>query len=227
MIAVDIVSFGDPARDDDVRICLRHALYQILEQAFDDSSVAWQACLREDHGDGLLIVAPAGVPTAALIDPLVDRLRAGLRRHNRMSSEPAKIRLRMAIHAGHTYLDANGVTGHAVISLFRMLEAPAFKRIFAVRPADFGLIASDYIYDEVIRHGPGLIDPEMYHSITVRLKETHARAWVYFPSALSPARKSRPTRRILGTNREQTRDLRSPRCTAAQRAARGNCAHEV
>jgi hypothetical protein len=187
MIAVDIVSFGDPLRDDDVRIFLRRALYRILEEALGDSGVAWRACRREDRGDGALIVVPPGVPTSALIDPLADHLRAGLRRHNRMASKPAKIRLRMAIHSGHVYLDANGMAGHALICLFRMLESPEFKRTFAVTSAEFGLVASDYVYDEVIRHGPGLIDPTTYHPITVNVKETHARGWVYFPPTLSLA----------------------------------------
>lgn len=181
VVAFDVVGFGDRRRDDEVQLYVRAGLYRILEEAFEDTGVPWRECHREDRGDGVLIVVPALVATELLISPLAERVRAGLRRHNKLSSEPAQIRLRMALHAGHVRFDAYGVAGQTLVHAFRLLEAPAFKAAFAATGRELGCVVSDRLYDDVIRHGPGLIDPDLYDAISVSVKETEARAWVHFP----------------------------------------------
>jgi hypothetical protein len=181
IVAFDIVGFGDRRRDDDVQLYVRASLYRILEKAFDAAGVPWHACHREDRGDGVLVVVPAPASAEPLISPLTDRVRAGLRRHNKVSSEAAQIRLRMVLHAGHVYFDPYGVAGQTLIHAFRLLDAPAFKTAFAASRCELGFVVSDRLYDDVIRHGPGLIDPDLYDAISVSLKETEARAWVHFP----------------------------------------------
>jgi hypothetical protein len=183
--AFDVVAFGDRRRDDDVQVHVRTELYRILREAFDRSAVAWHGCHHEDRGDGVLVIVPPLVSVELLIDPLIDRVRAGLRRHNKLSSEAAQIRLRMALHAGHVRFDEHGVAGHALIHVFRMLEAPTFKTAFAASGSELGLIASDRLYEEVIRHGPGLIDPGVYEPVHVSVKETRTQAWVHFPPGIS------------------------------------------
>ncbi len=201
MLAVDIKAFNHPERDEDVQRFLRAAMYDLLAGAFDGSCVQWSACHREDRGDGVLVVAPQGTPETALIDPLVDHLRAGLRRHNKLCSDLAAIRLRMAVHAGQVHFDQNGISGHAVTHLFRMLEAAAFKRAFAASDADFALVTSAALYDDVISRGPGLIDPDMYAPINIRCKETRARAWLYLPPVRNPFLHSvSSSRRPAGTS---------------------------
>ncbi len=186
MLAIDIKAFNNRERGEAVQRFLRAAMYELLASAFDRSRLAWMACHHEDRGDGVLVVAPAGVPAAALIDPVVDHLRAGIRLHNKICSDVAKIRLRMSVHAGQVHFDDNGVCGIAVTHLFRMLEAAAFKRAFAASGADFALVTSDALYGEVISQGPGLIDPDMYAPITIRCKETRGRAWLYLPPVRNP-----------------------------------------
>lgn len=175
ILAFDIVGFGDRRRDDDVQLYVRASLYRLLEKAFDAVGVPWRACHREDRGDGVLVVVPALVSTEPLISPLADRLRAGLRRHNKLSSDAAQIRLRMVLHTGHVHFDPYGVAGQPLIHAFRLLEAPAFKSAFAATRCELGFVVSDRVYDDVIRHGPGLIDPDVYDAIGVSLKETEAR----------------------------------------------------
>ncbi|MDN3353062.1 hypothetical protein [Actinomadura sp. DC4] len=181
VLAFDVVGFGDRRRDDDVQLYVRDALYRIIERAFGSVGAPWRACHREDRGDGVLVVVPAHISTELLISPLAERVRAGLRRHNKLSSEAAQIRLRMALHAGHVHFDAYGVAGQTLVHAFRLLEAPAFKSAFAATPCELGFVVSDRLYEDVIRHGPGLIDPDLYDAISVSLKETEARAWVHFP----------------------------------------------
>jgi hypothetical protein len=186
MLAVDIKAFNDRQRGEDVLPVLREAMYGMLTRAASSSALSWTACHREDRGDGVLVIAPPGTPETALIDPFVDHLRAGLRRHNKLHSDVATIRLRMSVHAGRVSFDQNGVSGHAVNHLFRMLEAPAFKRAFTGSGTDFALVTSDVLFEDVISQGPGLIDPGMYAPINIRSKETRARAWLYLPPVRHP-----------------------------------------
>lgn len=197
VLAFDIVEFGDRRRDDDVQLHVRAALYRLLQTAFDAVGVPWRACHREDRGDGVLIVVPALISTEPLVSPLADFVRAGLRRHNKLSSEAAQIRLRMVLHAGHVSFDPYGVVGQTLVHAFRLLDAPAFKAALAATRCELGFVVSDRVYDDVIRHGPGLIDPDLYDAISVSLKETEVRAWVYFPpGSVRPALDAWPS--LLG-----------------------------
>jgi hypothetical protein len=181
ILAFDVVAFGDRRRDDDVQVYVRAGLYRILEKAFEAAGLSWRTLHREDRGDGVLVIVPAPFSIESLISPLADWVRAGLRKHNKLSSEAAQIRLRMVLHTGHVYFDEHGVAGHTVIHAFRLLEAPAFKSAFAATRGEFGFVVSDRLYDDVVRHGPGLIDPGLYEAISVSVKETKTRAWMHLP----------------------------------------------
>jgi CRP-like cAMP-binding protein len=189
VFAVDIAGFTDAARDDEVQLAVRRALYRLLIEAFDDALLPWDECLHEDRGDGVLVIIPAQMPSAMVVDPLVNRIRAGLRRHNRLSSTAAQIRLRIAVHIGEVHGDAHGLAGDAVNHLFRLLNATPLKDALAGSRAEAALIVSDYFFDSVVRHGPGLIDPAAFRPVTVALKRTRARGWIHLPDvpkAFSP-----------------------------------------
>ena len=186
MLAVDIQSFNDQRRSEDVQPFMRAAMYGLLQHAFGRAGLTWSRCHHEDRGDGALIIAPPGYPAAALVDPLIDYLRAALRWYNKFCHESVRIHLRVAAHAGNVYFDEHGVSGHAVTHLFRMLEAPTFKDAHATSGADFALVSSEALYEEVISPGHGLIDPDMYAPILIQCKETRGRAWLYLPPVRHP-----------------------------------------
>jgi hypothetical protein len=182
LVAVDVIGFGNPCRDDEAQFLVRQSLYGILQKCFRTSGISWRRSHCEDRGDGVLIVLPHHVPTSVLFDVLVVQLRAGLKKHNQMASDAARIELRMAIHLGHVRFDDWGVSGHSVVQLFRFLEAPDFKQRLAASGAEFGLIISDDLYRELNRQRAGLVEPAAYQRLTVSLKETHAVARAYLPS---------------------------------------------
>jgi class 3 adenylate cyclase len=188
LFGVDIASFTERARDDEMQLYVRSALYRLLSDAFDSSDVPWKICRHEDRGDSVLVVIPAQVPTAAVVNPLIDRLRIGLRKHNKRHSEAAQIQLRVAVHIGEVHRDEHGIAGTAFNHLCRMLDAPVLKRALANARTELALIVSDYFYDSVARHGTGLIDETSFQSVMVEVKETRAPAWMYLPprNALPP-----------------------------------------
>jgi hypothetical protein len=192
-IAVDIVGFGNSKRDEHIQLSVRSSMYQILQEAFNESmrqipqeafrkGTSWDKCLHEDRGDGVIILVPPEFPPGRVIALFPAYLAAGLRRHNKTASEPAEIRLRVAMHTGVVLFDAKGFYGDAVIHVCRLLDAPVFKDALATSTDDLGLLVSDYLYNTVIRHGHDLINPELYHALNVTSKETQCRAWIHFPA---------------------------------------------
>ncbi|MDN3353043.1 hypothetical protein [Actinomadura sp. DC4] len=179
MITIDIAEFG--RRDSEVQVFLREAVYRIAKAACTASGVPWDACHVEDRGDGLVLIAPPDVSVLSLLDPLIFQVRAALRTHNRTASSAARLRLRIAVHAGYVRFDSHGATGSQVIHLFRMVDAPSVKSEFAASGGDWIVVVSDYLYQEVILAGPGLIDPEVFAPVVVSVKETYCLAWVWLP----------------------------------------------
>lgn len=183
LAAVDIIGFGDPRRTNDIQLHLRRAMYEQLAAAFTITALPWWDCYREDRGDGCLIIAPPTTDPDDLLDPLAHHLTALLRRHNRLTGDTTRLRLRLAVHTGYIHPDAHGVTGHALNHTFRLLDAPAFKRALADSDTDLGLIISDQLHTEAIHRG-GHLDPKAYRPLSVTCKQTKkAKAWLWLPPA--------------------------------------------
>lgn len=180
IIGVDITGFG--SRDEHVQDYVRTAMYALLQQGFVDADVPWPTPVwREDRGDGALLTVSSDIPTQWVFDPLVPLICAGLRRHNKVSSEAAQLWLRMAVDAGYVYRDEHGLAGEALVRVARLLDAPAFRQIVASERATLGLVVSPFIYHNVIQPGPGLIDPGRYRRLLMVNKETTTEAWLHLP----------------------------------------------
>jgi hypothetical protein len=179
LFAVDIAGFNGLRRDDEIQMYVHKSLYEMLQAAFDRSDVPWFSCAHEDRGDGVLIVVPPMISVAGLVDPIPERLRGLVRRHNRVSCEAAQIQLRVAAHVGPVHSDGHGFIGRDVTLLCRLLNARSLKRMLADSGAEVAFITSGYVYENVIRRRPSLIDPSLLQPLSVRVKETRTRAWAY------------------------------------------------
>ena len=196
LFAVDIAGFNCLRRDDDIQAYVHESLYTMLRAAFDKSGVPWFTCAHEDRGDGVLLIVPPVIPVAGLVDPIPERLRNLVRRHNRVSCEAARIQLRVAAHIGPVHNDGHGFVGRDVNLLFRLLDARSLKRMLALSGAEVAFITSGYVYENVIRRRPSLVDPGLFQPLSVQVKETRTRAWAYVLGALptSGGRASSPVR---------------------------------
>ena len=191
MFAVDIAGFS--SREPHLQMYLRRVLYRIVPDACDLVGLPWDGCYHEDRGDGILVIAQTGADFDLLLNPLATRIGTALREHNRAASGPARLHLRMSVHAGYVQCDDHGVGGADVIHLFRLLDAPALKTQLADHDDDLALIVSHYLYE--VAKGYRSIDPAGYRPITVDLKETHTRAWIRLPARI--ARGSAPDLRQI------------------------------
>jgi hypothetical protein len=186
LFAVDIAGFTRPDRDDDIRLHLHEELYRILEKALGSSGIPWAGCSREDRGDGVLIVVPPGTACKAIIDPLPERLRGLIRRHNHVSSAAATFQLRAAAHIGPVDHDGNGFIGSDINFLFRMLDSRPLKRALTGSSPELALIVSDYVYRNVVCRYPTLASPDTFQPARFQVKYTRARAWTYLPGTPPP-----------------------------------------
>ena len=226
LFAVDIAGFTRADRDDDIRLYLHEELYRILEQAFDGSGIPWKSCFPEDRGDGALVVIPPSIAAKAIIDPLPERLRSLIRRHNHVSCDAARIQLRAAAHLGPVDHDGHGFIGSDVNFLFRMLDARPLKSALASTGADLALIVSDYVYRSIVCRHPSMVSPDAFHLVRFQVKYAKAQAWTYLSSAPHSLAAQRTQRVKVGavallTARTIRQSYRSICAGAAQTSSQG------
>ncbi|HET9974710.1 MAG TPA: FxSxx-COOH system tetratricopeptide repeat protein [Streptosporangiaceae bacterium] len=178
IVFTDVAGFSSQLRNDSDRDVVRAALYETLRAAFEASAVPWAACYHEDRGDGAVIVVPPAVSTQRVVDPLAAELAGRLRQYNRRASEVVRIQLRVALHVGPVGKDHEGLTGQAVITTARILDAPVIKARMAAEQADLTFAVSDYVYEHVVRSCGGRVDPVLFEHIMCQVKESHVSAWV-------------------------------------------------
>lgn len=176
-MVIDVERFGDPARTNAHQVAVRDGMYGALARALAIAGISQSSCAIEDRGDGALVLISPQVPKSWLVTRLPIQLAAALGRHNATCSANARIRLRMALHAGEIHPDAHGVTGSAVTRTFRLIEAPALKSALDASAGMLALIVSDWFYDEVVRHEPAA-KPGCYQQAHAVVKETRAAAWI-------------------------------------------------
>ncbi|WP_199440050.1 FxSxx-COOH system tetratricopeptide repeat protein [Umezawaea beigongshangensis] len=177
ILVVDIEGFGRADRTGEHRRVMRDGLYTALADAFADARADWDSCTREDRGDGVMVLVPPEIPKELLVDQLLDRLAAAIRRYNSTHSPGAQIRLRVALHAGEVRRDAHGHDGNALNLAFRLLEAPALKELLARTTGVIVLAVSEWYFDEVVRNYPA-VDAASFRRVPVSVKETSTIAWL-------------------------------------------------
>ncbi|MEO5878484.1 MAG: hypothetical protein ABIS86_21070 [Streptosporangiaceae bacterium] len=189
VFACDMVASGNPEIVDHVQKTLRRELHAQLGRAFNASGLDLSECHLEERGDGLLAIAPPEVSAGLMIAPLAGHIDAELRRQHEIAVPAARIRLRIAVHAGEVYQDEYGASGRTLIDIARLIDAPALKACVRETGARTALIISDQLFQSVIRQDPaGYGDPATFRPLPVALKETNTTAWIHlFGTKTAPA----------------------------------------
>ena len=180
ILVVDVEGFGDRRRTNLHQVAVREGIYGSLRGALAKSGVCWGDCYHEDRGDGVLVLIPPNIPKSLLVMQLPRAMAAALCEHNEACTREAQIRLRVAVHAGEIQHDDHGVAGTSINLTFRLLAAEALKVALAGSPGVLALIASNWLYEEVIRHAPAS-HPATYRRVRVAVKETEDTAWICLP----------------------------------------------
>lgn len=180
MVLVDVESFGAPTRTLPHQLGTRAGLYAVVGEALAAAGVPWGACYHEDRGDSVFMLISPKYPKAPLVEVLPEALARAVRGHNTTSHAAARVRLRLAVHAGEVAFDEHGVTSTALTSGFRLLDATPLKEALADSPGVLAMIVSRLVFDEVVRHS-AMVDPATFRPVEITVKEVQDLAWIALP----------------------------------------------
>ncbi|RSN57828.1 SAV_2336 N-terminal domain-related protein [Actinomadura sp. WAC 06369] len=180
ILACDVQAFAGrtTVRRQDAWAMTRDVLQQGLDASLEATGVRLDDCYWEDRGDGVLVLLPPGGGTDALLSSVLDTLAAALWHHNEAAADGARVRLRVAVHAGEVRHDGLGVVGFALNHAFRLLDARATRDRLDGPGTLLAVIVSQRVYEDVVRHGPESVAPNEYLRVDVPMRETDERAWI-------------------------------------------------
>lgn len=179
-VAVDLERYS--RRDNPGQQAAQAGMVRVLREAGERAALERAHWATQQQGDGELALLPPGVDEARVIALLVRELRAGLFQYNRHANASARLRMRVAIHQGITYVAENGFAGDAVNVVCRLRDAPPAKTALErYRKADLVLIVSQTIYEDVIAHDVYDLRSEEFSRVHVELQDKgfNAPAWIY------------------------------------------------
>ena len=177
IVAVDMAESTHPVGTYQHRQEMRRGLDEILVTTFNDAGIPWESCYVEDRSDGKLIIVPAEFPRAQLFELLPRLLFSRLMLYNALHVAEARIRIRVAVHAGEVVTDMSGAFGPAIFHAFRILDAAPAKADLRTPSGALSLVVSESIFAEVIAPDPAA-EPGTFSQIAVQLKETQTIAWL-------------------------------------------------
>jgi CRP-like cAMP-binding protein len=175
VVLTDVNGFGGQHRNEEDRQILRRALYDMTLNFLNGLDAV---CSCEDRGDGFLLIIPPGVPTSAVMKGLLRDLPPVLRLHNHRYSSAMQIQLRVAVNVGPVVSDVMGVSGDAIISTARLVEAPVLKESMRQHHPNLGVIVSAFVYETAVK--PSATEPDLrgYQPVEVTVKEASFPAWM-------------------------------------------------
>lgn len=181
ILVVDIENFG--IRRNPVQALLREGLYRILDDAADAVGIDVTGGPEPaDRGDGAFWLLPASIPKITLTGPFITALRAGLEAHGQVSTPEARMRLRVALHAGEVSQDQHGWVGEDLNIACRLIDLQSLRDALAQAVnSPLAVAVSDAWYRLTVRHGYPGIDSASYYPVPFRAKEVNQIAWITVP----------------------------------------------
>lgn len=192
---VDIKDWSRRAVPEQIRA--QQSLINVVYGACREAGLPEQ--IVQSSGDGVLVIPPGDIDESAVIPDLIRGLTISIRQENRLLSDPAKIRLRLALTSGMVSTGPTGFSGPAIIDCFRLLDSPPLKKVLTDYPAaDLAVIVSNYLYMDVIQHGFRDLRPEEFWHVQSALPERDytINAWMWASDRTggpSPAAGPEPT----------------------------------
>lgn len=157
-------------------------LREAVEYALDHASVDRVGTAIQKQGDGMLIIFP-DVDESRVIPALAEGLRRGLEKVN-FDLTSTRVRLRCALGRGLISEADNGYVGTAVIYVSRISDSRPIRDALAKYPrSDYVLAVSDALFQDVVVHGYGDLDPDTFWRVMVELSDKNfaQHAWLYVP----------------------------------------------
>ena len=142
IVALDIER--STSRPDDVKAELRQTMYALFDAALRAAGI--QPRHRDrfgDRGDGFLaLIHPVGDISKVLLRRVIPAFGLLLAEHNVGRPLQRQLRVRVVVHAGTVFYDANGCFGETLDAAFRLLDAPSVKGALQAASAPLVLVVS-------------------------------------------------------------------------------------
>ncbi|GGM14685.1 hypothetical protein ACFFX1_04360 [Dactylosporangium sucinum] len=185
-LVVDVEAYT--VRDNRAQVELQQTLLWTLERACTRAGVGVGRCLRQDRGDGQLLILPAGIDESRQLPLLLRGARAALHRANQAPGIAGRMRLRAALSQGIVHRAATGFVGRSVVLACRLLDSAVLhEALDDHEDTDLAVIVSDDLYSDVFAHGYGDTTADDFRRVDVTMpaKRFAAPAWVHVPGPAS------------------------------------------
>ncbi len=199
IIAMDIEHYS--RLPDFGQVYAQRVLSELLREAGQHGALERAQWDIQQQGDGELALLPPGIDEAGVITTLMRQLTSGLHRYNRQAA--ARLRMRIAVHEGLTYIADSGFAGDAVNTTCRLRDAKEAKDTLRNAENDVVLIVSERIYRDVICGDDSYdLPPASFRETEVVMadKGFRARAFIYAgrPADARPAAEATPGEAAAG-----------------------------
>ena len=183
-LAFDLERYS--AGSDAAQIEKQRAMMAMVREACERGALERAHWLKQEQGDGELAVLPPGIDEAYVISAVWREFREGLHRYNRHANAGARLRMRVAVHEGMTYIGESGFAGTAINTVCRLRDCHEAKDALSGADGDLVLIASDRMYQDVIRGHDALDLPASAFAETlVDIPDKDFRAVAYIFSGVA------------------------------------------
>ena len=198
----------------------QRAMMAMVREACERGALERAHWLKQEQGDGELAVLPPGIDEAQVITALWREFREGLHRYNRHANAGARLRMRVAVHEGMTYIGENGFAGTAINTVCRLRDCHEAKDALSGTDGDLVLIASDRIYQDVIRGHDALDLPaSAFVETLIDIPDKGFRATAYIFSGLSAGPGSPADAAPVADSPRRERDAPEERAQSEEAAA--------
>jgi len=184
IVALDIER--STSRPDSVKAELRIMLYELFDAALRSADI--YPCHRDqfsDRGDGLLaLIHPTDrAPEALLVNRVGPVLSRFLTSYNASLPPQRQLRVRVVVHEGDVYYDANGCFGEALDIAFRLLDAPRVKTALKTAHGPLLLVVSRDVYRSAVRHRYDATGQRAFHRlVNADVAGRRHPGWIHVPA---------------------------------------------
>ena len=141
IVALDIER--STSRPDDVKAELRQTMYALFDAALRAAGIQPRHRDRfADRGDGFLALIHPDHTPRVLLRRVIPAFGLLLAEHNAGRPLQRQLRVRVVVHAGTVFYDANGCFGETLDAAFRLLGAPSVKGTLQAAQAPLVLVVS-------------------------------------------------------------------------------------
>jgi hypothetical protein len=165
IVALDIER--STSRPDPVKAELRATMYDLFDAALRAAGIHPRHRDRfADRGDGFLaLVHGADHAPEVLLRRVIPAFGVLLAEYNTVRPPLRQLRVRVVVHAGTVFYDANGCFGEALDTAFRLLDAARVKQVLRTAPEPLALVVSAGVGESVrsgrIGQAGGLVSVEV------------------------------------------------------------------